>query len=206
MHIAVTHAGPGTSQTMLEGARLGGRVRREGRLVPHPLGAGSQEIPFADRTRRASPLPLGDLEAAWMDTRLPNITVYGTALPGGFFQRWAIAVARRLLWIPIVRSALASVREGSREDRHCQAWARATNARGESAEAWLQTGEGFAFTAAASVRAVMHLRRSPPPGSHAAVTALGASFAESIPEVRVRASRSRLPSPAGAIGPAIASE
>jgi len=57
LHIASTHAGEATGQSGLAALRMGGRVRRGGRLVEHPLGAGRREIPFADRSRRASPIP-----------------------------------------------------------------------------------------------------------------------------------------------------
>jgi short subunit dehydrogenase-like uncharacterized protein len=89
LHIESTHTGAATGESGLAALRMGGRIRRGGRLVEHPLGAGAREIPFADRGRRASPLPFGDLEAAWMDTRIPDIVVYGTALAGGPVQRAA---------------------------------------------------------------------------------------------------------------------
>jgi short subunit dehydrogenase-like uncharacterized protein len=117
--------------------------------------------------------------------------VYGTGLPGGPLQRAGIAILRRLLWIGPVRRAASSIREGRDEDTRCQAWASATNARGEKAEARLETGEGFAFTAAAAVRAVAAIRRAPTPGAHAAATVLGATFVESVPDVRVTLSPRR---------------
>lgn len=188
LHIASSHAGPATGESGLAAVQLGGRVRRGGRLVEHPLGTGSREIAFADRSRRASPVPTGDLEAAWMDTQIPDIVVYSTALRGGFLRRAGIAILRRLLWIGAVRRAVGSVREGAGGDARCQAWARATNARGQTAEARLETGEGFAFTAAAAARAVAAIRRAPPDGAHAASTVLGAAFVDSLPDVRVTAS------------------
>jgi saccharopine dehydrogenase (NAD+, L-lysine-forming) len=189
LHIASAHAGPATGESGLAAVQLGGRVRRQGRLVEHPLGAGGREIPFADRSRRASPIPTGDLEAAWMDTHVPDIVVYGTALSGGALQRAGIAILRRLLWIGAIRRAVGSVREGKGGDTRCQAWACATNARGEKAEARLDTGEGFAFTAAAAVRAVAVIRRAPAAGAHAATTVLGAAFVDSLPDVRITVSR-----------------
>jgi short subunit dehydrogenase-like uncharacterized protein len=191
LHIASTNAGEATGQSGLAALQLGGRVRKGGRLVEHPLGAGGREIPFADRSRRASPIPTGDLEAAWMDTHIPDIVVYGTALPGGPVQRAGIALLRRLLWIGAVRRAAGAVREGRAGDAHCQAWACATNARGEKAEARLETGEGFAFTAAAAARAVAVIRRAPVAGAHAAATVLGGGFVDSLPDVRVTISHRR---------------
>jgi short subunit dehydrogenase-like uncharacterized protein len=126
-----------------------------------------------------------------MDTHIPDIVVYGTALPGGLLQRAGIAILRRLLWIGAIRRALGSPREGSGGDARCQAWACATNARGEQAEARLETGEGFAFTAAAAARAVAVIRRSPTAGVHAAATVLGGAFIDSLPDVRVSISHHR---------------
>ena len=185
LHIASAHAGAATGESGLGAIRLGGRVRRAGQIVAHPLGAGGRDIPFADRTRRASPIPTGDLEAAWMDTRIPDIAVYGTALPGGPLQRVGIAILRRLLWIGPIRRALSAVREGRAGETRCQAWACATNARGEKVEARLETGEGFAFTAAAAARAVVAIRRAPVAGAHAAATVLGGAFIDSLPDVRI---------------------
>jgi saccharopine dehydrogenase (NAD+, L-lysine-forming) len=191
LHIASAQAGAATGESGLAAVRLGGRVRRGGRLVEHPLGAGGREIPFADRSRRASPVPTGDLEAAWMDTHVPDITVYSTALPGGPVQRAGLALLRRLLWIGAIRRAVGSVREGKGGDAHCQAWACATNARGDKVEAQLETGEGFAFTAAAAARAVAVLRRAPAPGAHAPASVLGAAFIDSIPNVHITSQEAR---------------
>ena len=50
-------------------------------------------------------------------------------------------------------------------------WARATSPDGATAEAWLQTGESYAFTAAASIRAVEEtLARSLGSQRHASAT------------------------------------
>jgi short subunit dehydrogenase-like uncharacterized protein len=57
--------------------------------------------------------------------------------------------------------------------------------RGEKVEARLETGEGFAFTAAAAARAVAVIRRAPTAGAHAAATVLGGTFVDSLPGVRV---------------------
>ena len=124
-----------------------------------------------------------------MDTHIPDIVVYGTALSGGPLQRMGIAILRRLLWIPALRRALSSLPERPGRDAHCQAWACATNARGDKVEARLETGEGFAFTAAAAARAVAAIRRAPTAGAHAATTVLGAAFVDSLPDVRITVSQ-----------------
>ena len=60
-------------------------------------------------------------------------------------------------------------------------WARATSPHGATAEAWLQTGESYAFTAAASIRAVEETLTRALRGAFSPAAAFGADFALTIP-------------------------
>jgi len=120
-----------------------------------------------------------------MDTHIPDITVYGSALRGGFLARVGIAVLRSILWVPGLAKLVGSVEQGTSEEMHCESWARATNARGQSVEATMESGEGYAFTAMSAARAAAILTSAPLMGAHAAVSALGAEFAAQIPGVRI---------------------
>jgi short subunit dehydrogenase-like uncharacterized protein len=59
-------------------------------------------------------------------------------------------------------------------------WARATGPDGTT-EAWLQTGESYAFTAAASIRAVEEALARSLSGAFSPAAAFGADFALTIP-------------------------
>lgn len=59
-------------------------------------------------------------------------------------------------------------------------WARATGPDGATAQAWLQTGESYAFTAAASVSAVEEILTRSPRGALSPAAAFGADFASTI--------------------------
>jgi short subunit dehydrogenase-like uncharacterized protein len=61
-------------------------------------------------------------------------------------------------------------------------WARATGPDGATTQAWLQTGEAYAFTAAASIRAVEETLIQSPRGALSPATAFGADFALTIPD------------------------
>ena len=61
-------------------------------------------------------------------------------------------------------------------------WARATGPDGATAQAWLQTGESYAFTAAASIRAVEETLARSLRGALSPAAAFGADFALTIPD------------------------
>ena len=59
-------------------------------------------------------------------------------------------------------------------------WARATGRDGSMAEAWLETGDSYAFTPAASIRAVEETLKGIAPGALSPTAAFGADFAFTI--------------------------
>jgi short subunit dehydrogenase-like uncharacterized protein len=61
-------------------------------------------------------------------------------------------------------------------------WARATGADGAVTEAWLMTGDSYAFTAAASIRAVEETLSRSPRGAFSPAAAFGAGFSLTIPD------------------------
>jgi len=196
LHIAIaaiSKASAGTTKTMLESLPTGGRVRRNGRLIPHQLGAGLREVPFSDRKRTVLPIPWGDLETAYRSTHIPNITTY-MAFP----SRTAKAI--RLL-APLLQHALAQPaikRQAQqwvsrrvkgpdaelREQGRSFIWAQATTADGTAKTAWLETAEGYHFTALASVRCVEQLLQQPLAGAWTPASAFGADFVLSLPGSR----------------------
>ncbi len=187
LEIAVNSIGqssPGTAKTMLEGLPNGGLVRRDGKLVPYPLGQGARWIRFAHKERLALPIPWGDLSTAYRTTGIPNITTYFAYPPGMIrWMRLGIPLVRRLLKITSVRSYLERQVElrvqgpGSeaRQSDRSHVWVRAANQQAE-AQAWLDTLEGYQFTAAASVRSVEKVLANRPAGALTPAQAFGADF------------------------------
>jgi hypothetical protein len=62
-------------------------------------------------------------------------------------------------------------------------WAQATGADGASAEGWLRTGEGYAYTAAVSVSTVEAVLASQPLGATTVAAAFGPGIALSAGEL-----------------------
>jgi short subunit dehydrogenase-like uncharacterized protein len=158
---AVAQAGPGVAASRSENIPFGGWIRRAGRLEPSPLGSGVITIIFPDGPCSIMPLPTGDLEAAFQATGAADITAYAA--------------------VPNAPSAHASDDKAAEAPAYrSYGWARAAGPDG-NAEAWLHTGESYAFTAAASIRAVEETLARSPSGAVSPAAAFGADFALTIP-------------------------
>jgi short subunit dehydrogenase-like uncharacterized protein len=158
---AVAQAGPGVAASRSENMPFGGWIRQAGHLRSLPLGSGIITITFPDGPCNVMPLPTGDLEAAFQATGAADITAYA-AVPGAPSSQ---AIDTDAAALPAYRS---------------YGWARATGPDG-TAEAWLHTGESYAFTAAASIRAVEEILARSPFGALSPAAAFGADFALTIP-------------------------
>jgi short subunit dehydrogenase-like uncharacterized protein len=151
---ATARQGPGIAASVRENLPYGGWTRRAGLLQSLPLGSGITTITLPDGVCHVLPFPTGDLEAAFQATGAPDITAYSPvpADPAG----------------PGASQSFG--------------WARATGADGAVTEAWLQTGESYAFTAAASIRAVEETLSRSPRGAFSPAAAFGTGFSLTIPD------------------------
>jgi short subunit dehydrogenase-like uncharacterized protein len=159
---AVARAGPGVAASRSENLPFGGWIRRAGHLESLPLGSGIITITFPDGPRNIMPLPTGDLEAAFQATSTLDVTAYA-AMPGA----------------PSPHAAGTDAAAGT--PFRSYGWARATSPDGTTSEAWLQTGESYAFTAAASIRAVEETLARSPSGAVSPAAAFGADFVLTVP-------------------------
>ena len=162
---AAARQGPGIAASVRENLPYGGWTRQAGRLHPCPLGSGITAIPLPDGPCRVMPFPTGDLEAAFQATGAPDVTAY-SPVPADPAALDPQAPDPEAAGPPIYRSF---------------GWARATGPDGD-AQAWLQTGESYAFTAAASIRAVEETLTRSLRGAFSPAAAFGADFALTIPD------------------------
>lgn len=176
---------PGARANTLQALARGGLVRRAGQLTRRPLGSGAHRIGTPTGARTVMPAALGDLESAYRTTGVPDITA---SVPIGLPPLLArlvlpgvgLAARSRLLQR---RAAAGTAGPLPPEDpgRHGYTFAVARDAGGRVAAAWLETGEGYAFTAQSAVRAVEAVLADPVPGAHSPGALLGADFPLSIP-------------------------
>ena len=159
---ATAQPGPGIAASVRENLPYGGWIRRTGSLHPQPLGSGTTTITLPDGPCHVMPFPTGDLEAAFQATGAPDITAYSPVPAGPGSSGGAEPEAYRSF-----------------------GWAQATGPDGAIARAALQTGESYAFTAAASIRAVEETLSRSPRGALSPATAFGPDFALTIPDTTV---------------------
>ena len=161
---AVAQQGPGVAATRQQNMPYGGWIRQAGLLEPCPLGSGIITITLPDGPCLIMPLPTGDLEAAFQATGAADVTAYGV-VPGGSAPG----------------SEASDPPAEERPAYQSFGWARATGADGATTQAWLQTGESYAFTATASIRAVEETLARSLSGALSPAAAFGADFVLTIP-------------------------
>jgi short subunit dehydrogenase-like uncharacterized protein len=161
---ASAQQGPGVAATRQQNMPYGGWIRQKGHLQPLALGSGTITIALPDGPSLITPLPTGDLEAAFQATGAADITAYG-AVPGD----------------PAPGSTASDPPADERPAYASFGWARATGPDGATTQAWLQTGESYAFTAAASIRAVEETLARSLSGALSPAAAFGADFVLTIP-------------------------
>jgi short subunit dehydrogenase-like uncharacterized protein len=194
-----TQASAGTAKSALGIVTGGGYVRQGGELRSVPLGRGIRRQRFSQRERWVMPAPLGDLVTAYKATGIPSITTY-IAIPTRMARLlrpgWpavvaARPIARRLLRVPLIEERveryIEATQRGSDEAKRREGrsfvWARAAGG-GRSAEAWLEMGEAYEYTACSTVSAVEQVLQRQPAGATTPALAFGADFAIGVPGTR----------------------
>jgi short subunit dehydrogenase-like uncharacterized protein len=190
---AVGSPSAGTAKTMLEMMPRGAFVRRNGALVPAPTPAESRVVRFQNGERTVMSIPWGDLVTAYHSTGIPNITTY-IAMPPAMVRANRLLdplLTRALELPPVLRAAQKLVErvakgpsEAEREKGRSLLWAKASDKRGNSKEAWLDTVEGYRLTAEGGVRSVEQIFEKGVVGATTPSAAFGADFVLEIPTTR----------------------
>lgn len=186
---AVGQASIGTKRSGLEIIASGSLVRRNGRLVPVPFGKGAQNISFSDHSRTVIPFPWGDLSTAYRSTGIPNITTF-VAVPrslANFLNIFGPLLPTILKLHPVRKSLGALIEKFHRvpdEERinpkTSHFWARAAAPDGMEVLGWLETTEGYQFTAKASVQVVERILAENPKGALSPAQAFGSNLVMEI--------------------------
>lgn len=190
--LSISH---GTAATIWENAGRGGRIRRDGKIVRVGVAWKVQEIPFPRGPQLAMTIPWGDVASAYYTTGIPHIEVYAAVPPGPFkvlravrrfapLAGWAPVQAAGRWWIER-RVRGPDTEELSRG--RTEFWGRVTDAAGRTAEAALETPNGYALTVETSLAILQHvLSGHIPAGFSTPASALGGDFIETIPGVVFR--------------------
>lgn len=67
---------PGTTKTMIEGLSGGSAERKDGKIVPFPMGTKKRTLDFGKGQQPVTAIPWGDVSTAYYTTKIPNITTW----------------------------------------------------------------------------------------------------------------------------------
>lgn len=189
----IAQSSAGAAKSTLETIAHGGYARKNSALVSTSFGSGAKRIRIGNGEHNVLPVPSGDLEAAYMATGIANITVYMTSPLNPIIARLVLPLIQKLLSWDKLRQRIArwiderptsSVAKPVNENRRSWLWAQALDHHGKVAEAWLETGEGYDFTASASIHAMERVLNQGLSGAMTSATAFGADFVLQVAGVR----------------------
>jgi short subunit dehydrogenase-like uncharacterized protein len=184
----------GTAKTAVEGLANGGKVRRDGRLVPVPLAYKTREFEFEGLRRFAMTIPWGDVYTAHLSTGIPDIEVYMTVPPKTAERVRRMNWVRPLLGLGLVQNWLKkeATRRGpgpsdeKREKTGTIVWGEARTADGRERRLVLTTPNGYDLTAHSSFGILEHVRNTKPAGGYYTPTQmLGPDFVLGLPGVKL---------------------
>jgi short subunit dehydrogenase-like uncharacterized protein len=161
LQIAFTIAGSslsrGTAITTLQALGQPGATRKNGILVPEPVGARSLWVRFPGQNKPlfTMSIPWGDLSTAYFSTGIPNIETYTGISKTAWYLSKVQFLFNWLLRTPFVQWAAKSIinllpagpDDARRDKASSLIWAKATTPKGKSLIATMQCPEGYSLTA-----------------------------------------------------------
>ena len=161
---AVQQLGSSVLASAVDAIAYGGRRYRDGRLVRRRLGADYERVPIPHAPARdALAVPTGELEATRRASGAGDVLAYSSEVPTGPLVRTVLPAVSALLALRPIRAGIQRVISRTRLTPPAKvgdvswAYARLEWADGSRREAWLRTGEGYAFTARVAALATERL-------------------------------------------------
>lgn len=183
------HMSRGTTLTGLEGMAANGMIRRNGQLMPVPLGWKTRLIDFGRGPVLTVVIPWGDVATAYYSTGIPNIEVY-TAFPKTLIRLMQMSrYLTPVLRLPIVQSAVGAViarqpsgpTDEQRAGSNSAVWGEVRAADGRTLTARFTTPNGYTLTVLTTLKIVeAALTGHAPIGFQTPSRAYGADFIFSI--------------------------
>jgi short subunit dehydrogenase-like uncharacterized protein len=190
-----TPFGPGALKTAVKIFPQGGKVRRDGKIVPDVLGGRTREIPFSHRKLWAVSIPWGDVSTAYHSTKIPNITVFA-AFPkkmmvlikvmNPFRSVFRINAMQKLAEKGIERFAKGSD-EKTWIHNKSYLWGEISDSKNHQKRGVLECSEAYVLEVDCALKSVERvLAGKVKPGVWTPSQAFGASFIEEIPGSRLQ--------------------
>jgi short subunit dehydrogenase-like uncharacterized protein len=149
----------GTATTAVEGLGKGGAVRRDGKIVPEPIGRLTRQVDFGRGPVATMAIPWGDVSTAFHSTGIPNITVY-MAMPPTMIRMMRLSglLGPLLETRPVqdvLRGLVRRQKPGPNEEERGRGlsllWGEASDGAGQRVTARMRTPEGYTLTAITAV-------------------------------------------------------
>lgn len=184
----------GTAITTIEGAHLGGIVRRDGQLLNVPSGWKTRTVDFGHGPRKAITIPWGDVATAFRSTGIPNIEVY-VAVPlasrvGVRLGRWLgpLLASKTLQRALIARVARGPAGPDAQERARGESrfFAEVRDDAGRCVRLRMTTPEGYEITSLTALELGRRAARGElPTGYQTPATACGPGFIREFPGVKL---------------------
>ena len=180
----------GTAKTLVEALGKSGKIRRGGRIVDLPIGHGCREIDFGHGSKRAMPIPWGDVASAFYTTGIPNITVFTPVSSPRLMIARLINAFGFILQMPRVQTWLVERIEktvkgpdaAARDASRTWVWGEAKDPSGRRQEIRISSLNGYSLTVFSSLAIVEHLIvKGFPHGCWTPAAIMGKDFILSLP-------------------------
>ncbi|WP_422122446.1 saccharopine dehydrogenase family protein [Planococcus sp. X10-3] len=181
---------PGTYKTMIQGLGSGSAERRDGQLVPVPIGSQRRKIDFGRGTKSAMGIPWGDVSTAYHTTGIPNITTWIPMKKSRILGARLFSPAGSVLSRPVIQKRLKNMvvrrvigpDEKLRSDTPAFIWGEARNAAGVVTTVRIKTANVYDLTVFGALEVASRLLDGDyPSGSYTPATLFGSSLIEELP-------------------------
>jgi short subunit dehydrogenase-like uncharacterized protein len=149
----------GTATSMAQNLGRPSAVRKDGKIIPAPLGHKSMWLDFGGKKIFMMSIPWGDVSTAFSTTGIPNIETY-TGVPPRLhnvlkFQSLFNWFLRTSFAKNYVMRKIKSMPPGPSDEKRARSksvvWGEVRNDKGDVAQAKLQCAEGYTLTAISSL-------------------------------------------------------
>lgn len=181
---------PGTYKTMIEGMGSGSAERRDGQLVPVPIGSQRRKIDFGRGIRTAIGIPWGDISTAFHTTGIPNISTWIPMKRRRIVGARLISPAGKVLGMPFIQKRLkkwVSLRVSGPDEKFragapTYIWGEARNADGVVATVRIRTANVYDVTVYGALESATRLLEGDfPSGSFTPALLFGPELIEELP-------------------------
>jgi short subunit dehydrogenase-like uncharacterized protein len=183
----------GTATTMVNKLGQGGAVRKNGKIVPVPLGQKGMWVDFGIKKFFVMTIPWGDIATAYFTTAIPDIesytaislTVYRSLKLQGLFN-WLL---RTNFIRKVIKRKIDKRPAGPNDEQRSKAislvWGQVSNSRGETKTVRMSSSDGYTLTMHSTLLIAQKIVQGNfKPGYQTPASAYGEDLVMEIPNVK----------------------